>query len=142
MPKTSKNRRSYRELRRLQTYEERLEYLQIGARVGDVTFGSHRRLNQIFYTSPEWKAARDKVIIRDSGCDLGIADREIHDHIYIHHINPITEQEILDRSPTLFDPDNLICTSRRTHEAIHYGDKDLAIKLPTERTPNDMCPWR
>lgn len=134
--------RSYKELLQLETFEERYEYLKLNGVVAEDTFGSKRYLNQMLYSSPEWRSIRDTIIVRDSGCDLGIIDRPIHDKIYIHHINPITIDDILDGNPIVFDPNNLICVSHITHEAIHYGDSNLLPKDYVERTPNDTCLWR
>lgn len=134
--------RSYSELSKLRTFEERFDYLALHGMVGDVTFGFDRHLNQDFYRSKEWKSARRAVIIRDNGCDLGIPDREIVYRIYIHHINPITLEDVLKARPILFDPENLICVSHRTHEAIHYGDKSLLLLDEVTRKPNDTCPWK
>lgn len=134
--------RSYKELLQLETFEERYEYLKLNGVVAEDTFGSKRYLNQMLYSSPEWRSIRDTIIVRDSGCDLGIIDRPIHDKIYIHHINPITIDDILDGNPIVFDPNNLICVSHITHEAIHYGNSNLLPKDYVERTPNDTCLWR
>lgn len=134
--------RNYTELSNLKTFEERYEYLKIEGKVGEETFGSDRYLNQIFYKDPEWLEARDKVIIRDSGCDLGICDREIKGKILVHHMNPVTKEQILSRDPAIFDPEYLICTLKSTHDAIHYGDEKLLMKDPVERTKNDTCPWK
>lgn len=134
--------KSYDELISLKTFEERYEYLKTGNVVGEETFGSSRFLNQQFYKSKEWKKVRRDIIIRDNGCDLGCNDREIHGKIYVHHINPITSDDILNRDPCLFDSNNLICVSKLTHDAIHYGDSDLLITVPTERSANDTCPWK
>jgi hypothetical protein len=121
---------------------ERYKYLQIGGTVGADTFGFDRYLNQAFYKSEEWKSIRRHVIIRDCGCDLGIEGREIHERILIHHINPISEEDILDRSDLLLNPEYLISTSHRTHNAIHYGDDSILIDMPLERRKNDTCPWK
>lgn len=134
--------KSYSELIALPTFIERYRYLQLGGRVGEETFGFDRWLNQRFYKDPEWLSARDKVIIRDNGCDLGMEGHEIHGKILVHHINPITKEDILRRSRMLFDPENLICTIKNTHDAIHYGDESLLIVAPTIRSPNDTCPWK
>ena len=136
------NTKSYSELIKLETFEERFEYLKLNGRVGESTFGYDRYLNQLFYTTAEWKAARNLVIIRDNGCDLGIDDRIIGGRIFIHHIDPITKEDILNRHPKLFDPENLICVSKLTHDAIHYGDESLLIIAPIERTRYDTCPWK
>lgn len=134
--------RCYSELIKIPTFEERFEYLKINGQVGEETFGSHRYLNQRFYTSDEWFRIRNYVIMRDLGCDLGIPDREIHGRIYVHHMNPITIEDILEHSDRLVNPDFLICVSRETHLAIHYGDKSLLIPGLVERRPNDTCPWK
>lgn len=137
-----KMNRTYHELIILPSFEERFKYLQLNGSVGDFTFGSKRQLNQILYKKPEWLSVRDKVIIRDGGCDLGISDREIVGRMLVHHINPITIEDILDRNPKVFDMDNLITVSHMTHEAIHYSNENLLIKDPVERYKNDTCPWR
>lgn len=134
--------RSYSEMAKLKTFKERYEYLKLSSKVGEDTFGMERFLNQRFYGTPEWKAFRREVIIRDNGCDLGIEGREIGSRIEIHHINPITPEDIQNRSPCLMDPDNAICTSPMTHKAIHYGDISLLPSEPIERKPNDTCPWK
>ena len=134
--------KTYSELITLPTFEERYQYLRIGGRVGEETFGFDRYLNQIFYKSKEWLSIRDQVIARDNGCDLGIPGREIHRRILIHHMNPITVEDILNRSDFLLNPEYLICTVKNTHDAIHYGDENLLNKDPIERTKNDTCPWR
>ena len=134
--------RTYSELMTLSTYEDRFRYLKLDGSVGKDTFGFDRWLNQVFYRSPEWKRLRDEVIIRDQGCDLGILDREIFGRILIHHMNPISKEDILERTDLLLNPEYLICTSKRTHDAIHYGDEDLLIKDPVVRRPNDTCPWK
>lgn len=134
--------RTYTELITLPTFEERFEYLKLDGKVGVETFGSHRYLNQVLYRSPEWKHIRDKVILRDNGCDLGIDGRYISKYLHIHHINPITKQQVLDRDPALFDLNNLITVSYQTHQAIHYGDKSILILDPVERFANDVAPWR
>jgi hypothetical protein len=126
----------------LKTFEERYRYLRIHGEVGAETFGCDRYLNQVFYSSPEWKRFRRAIIIRDMGCDLGIEDREINGLIIIHHINPITIEDILQRRECLMDPENVICVSFNTHQAIHYGDENLLIQGPIERTMNDTCPWK
>lgn len=134
--------RTYSELITLPTFMERYKYLRIGGTVGTDTFGFDRYLNQAFYKSEEWKSIRRHVIIRDCGCDLGIEGHEIHERILIHHINPISEEDILDRSDFLLNPEYLISTSHRTHNAIHYGDDSILIDVPLERRKNDTCPWK
>lgn len=134
--------RTYSELITLPTFEERYRYLKLGGLVGKETFGYDRYLNQMLYNCSEWKERRRKAIIRDNGCDLGCEDFEIHGRILIHHINPITVEDVLKRNPKVFDLENLICTSHNTHNAIHYGDESLLIIGPIERTKNDTCPWK
>ena len=134
--------RTYSELITLPTFEERYEYLKIGGTVGEETFGFDRYLNQSFYKTKEWLRIRDHVIVRDQGCDLAMIDREIRGKILVHHMNPITKEEIVRRTKYLLDPEYLICTVKNTHDAIHYGDESLLIKAPIERQKNDTCPWR
>lgn len=134
--------RTYSELSKLNTFEERYRYLRLGGKVGEETFGSDRYANQIFYKSPEWKSLRDHVIIRDNGCDLGMAGHDIYGKILIHHMNPISIKDILERSELLLNPEYLICTVMSTHQAIHYGDESLLALVPVERKRNDTCPWR
>lgn len=134
--------RTYSELITLPTFEERFNYLKLKGQVGKDTFGFDRWLNQIFYRDQEWKSVRDYVIVRDNGCDLGVDGYEINGRILVHHMNPITKEDILERSKYLLDPEFLISTIHNTHNAIHYGDEDLLIKTPIERTKNDTCPWK
>lgn len=134
--------RTYSELIKLPTFEERFEYLRLDGVVGQDTFGFDRYLNQIFYRSQRWKSIRDQVIIRDCGCDLGVEGREIYSRILIHHMNPISIQDIEQESPYLLDPEYLITTVHNTHNAIHYGDASLLCTGPIIRTANDTCPWR
>ena len=134
--------RTYSELILLPTFEERFRYLKLSGIIGEDTFGHDRYLNQIFYTSDEWREVRRKVIIRDKGCDLGIWDREIQGLITVHHLNPITVDDIINRTEILLNPEYLICVSDMTHKAIHYGDESLLITVPIERRPNDTCPWK
>ena len=134
--------RTYSELITLPTFEERFEYLRLGGKVGAETFGFDRYLNQIFYKSDKWLSVRDKVIIRDNGCDLGIEGREIYGRILVHHMNPITIDDIVNYSSWILDPEYLITTVKNTHDAIHYSDENLLIKDPIERRKNDTCPWR
>lgn len=134
--------KTYSELITLPTFEERFEYLKLNGRVGQDTFGFDRYLNQMFYNTPEWKRFRDSIILRDNGCDLAIPDREIFGRIYIHHLNPLTKEDILNRAEVLFDPENVICMSFDTHNAVHFGDIDLLPRDPIVRTKNDTCPWR
>ena len=135
--------RTYTELSKLKTFEERYEYLKLEGNVGEDTFGFDRYINQKFYRSPEWKRVRDFVITRDSGCDLGIAGREILERkIIVHHMNPIKKDDIIYKSDYLLNPDYLICVSERTHNGIHYGNDYLYEEEVIERKPNDMCPWK
>lgn len=134
--------KSYSELIRIPSFEERFRYLKINGIVGEETFGCDRYLNQIFYKSEEWKRIRRRVIIRDNGCDLAWKEYEIKGIIIIHHINPITKEDILNKSSKLFDLENLICTSVNTHKAIHYGNEEMLPKKIVERTMNDTCPWK
>lgn len=134
--------KTYSELITIPTFEERYEYLSLQGRVGEETFGFDRWLNQVFYRTKEWKTVRDKVIVRDCGCDLAMFDREIQGRILVHHMNPILTRDIVNRTEFLLNPEYLICTSKNTHDAIHYGDSELLITMPIERSRNDTCPWR
>ena len=134
--------KTYSELSKLITFEERYNYLRLNGLVGKETFGFDRYLNQVFYKSSKWRSIRDFVIVRDNGCDLGIEGREIHGRIIIHHMNPITIQDITQQTEFLLDPEFLISTAHETHNAIHYGDMNLLIREPVERQRNDTCPWR
>lgn len=136
--------RTYSELITLPTFEERYEYLRIGGKVGEATFGFDRYLYESFLKSKEWLRLRDEVIIRDNGCDLGMEDREIkgQSQIYVHHMNPISKEDFLRRSEYLLNPEYLICCTYNTHAAIHYGDEGLLIKNPIKRSKNDTCPWK
>ena len=136
------NTKTYSELITITTFEERFEYLQLKGSVGKDTFGYDRYLNQILYNSPEWKKLRNQIIIRDNGCDLAFEGYDIHSHIMIHHLNPITVDDVVARSRKVFDPDNLVCVTHNTHNAIHYGDASLLVTGPIVRTKNDTCPWR
>lgn len=134
--------RTYSELIQLHTFEERYRYLRLRGAVGEETFGFDRVINQRFYSSLEWKRLRRDIIIRDSGCDLGVDDREIQGNIFIHHMNPILLNDILTASDLLLNPEYLICTSFETHNAIHYGDENLLVTAPIERSMHDTCPWK
>ena len=134
--------RSYRELRRIPTFEERFEYVRLGGVVGRETFGFERYLNQAFYHSNEWRRFRRDMIVRDNGCDLAIPDREIFDRIILHHLNAITMEDIENSADCLFDPDNVVCVSHSTSNAIHYGDASLLIRLPEERRKGDTRLWK
>ena len=134
--------RSYSEMLQYDTFEDRFNYLKLSGRVGDTTFGSNRTLNQVLYKDPEWRRTRDRIILRDGGCDLGMPGREIYGPISVHHINPITMEDVVNRAHKVFDPNNLICTSALTHNAIHYSDDSILPKDPIVRTRNDTCPWK
>lgn len=135
--------RCYSELITLPTHAERFNYLKLGGRVGADTFGFDRHINQYLYQrNPRWKKSRDLVIIRDNGCDLGVEGYEIHGKIIVHHMNPITLDDILKDRDWIYDPEFLISTIHSTHNAIHYGDENLLVKTPIERTLNDTCPWK
>lgn len=135
--------RTYSELMAIPTFMERFEYLQLNSRVGGETFGYDRYLNQRFYQSYDWRSIRNKIILRDNGCDLGMPGREIvGSKVFIHHMNPLELDDILEHSEYLFDPEYLITVSFSTHNAIHYGSKDLLIPDYIDRFPNDTCPWK
>lgn len=134
--------KTYSELIRLPTFEQRFDYLKLHGRIGEETFGFDRYIREKFLRSYEWKRIRDQIIIRDDGCDLALPDRGIFGEIIIHHMNPLTPDDIVHGSDFLFNPEYLICTSLLTHNAIHYGNKDSLILDPVERTPYDTCPWR
>lgn len=135
--------KSYSELMTIESYEDRINYLMIhGQNVGDRTFGDLRYLNQKFYSSQEYKTFADRVRIRDGGNDVGHPDHPINGHIYVHHINPITPEQLINHDPCLVDPENAISCSFFTHTAIHYACEDLIQKEPVERQPNDTCPWK
>lgn len=135
--------KTYSELILLPTFEERFDYLMLRGVVGEETFGFDRWLNQVFYKTKEWRSLRRQVILRDKGCDLGVEGCEIQGNIYVHHINPITKQDILDRSDLLLNPEYLISTSYDTHQAITYGNKVFVLtRTPAERYENDTCPWK
>jgi hypothetical protein len=136
------NFRSYSELSRFDTFEERFEYLNLTGKVGVETFGYDRFLNQDFYRSTLWKRARRDVIARDLGCDLGIEGFEIYDKVYVHHMNPMSPQDIESGDPSIIDPEYLISVTLKTHNAIHYGDISQVQPALVERFPNDMTPWR
>lgn len=134
--------RTFTELTQLSTFKERFEYLKLNGNVGADTFGFDRYLNQIFYRSKEWKSIRNKVIIRDNGCDLGLEGYDIYGQILIHHMNPISVDDIINRRDYILNSDFLICTSFQTHNAIHYSDLSQLAISPVERSQNDTCPWR
>lgn len=132
----------YSELKRLKTFEERYEYLRLGGLVGESTFGFERFLNQALYRSQQWRLLRNQIILRDDGCDLGVPGYDIHDKIIIHHMNPLTKEQLHEPDDSMFDPEFLICVSMNTHNAIHYGDASLLPRGPVVRKPNDTCPWK
>lgn len=134
--------RTYSELIKIPSFLERFRYLKLNGSVGVDTFGFDRYLNQTFYRSYEWKRLRNDIIVRDMGCDLGLEGYDIFDKILVHHMNPIGPDDIIHRSDYLLDPEFLICTSKLTHDAIHYGDEQILYQDPVIRTPGDTCPWR
>lgn len=135
--------RTYSELIQISTFIERFRYLQLGGQVGVETFGYDRYLNQILYRTAEWKRFRNEIIVRDNGCDLGCEGYDIvGQKILVHHINPISVEDVLLRDQKVFDPENVISTTLNTHNAIHYSDESLLVTEPIERKPNDTCPWR
>lgn len=134
--------KTYSELIKIESFEDRFKYVNLVGTIGETTFGGHRYLNQILYQTDKWKSTRREVILRDNGCDLAHKDYEIKGSIYIHHLNPITIDDILEERPCVFDLNNLVCTAFRTHNAIHYGTVELLPKDPINRTKNDTCPWR
>lgn len=138
---TTRNK-SYSELIQIPTYLERYRYLRIGGRVGKETFGYDRYLNQILYRTGEWKRFRRDIIVRDNGCDLACEGYTIYGNILVHHIDPITVDDVLRRDPKIFDPENVIATCLNTHNAIHYGDESLLVTDPIIRTKYDTCPWK
>lgn len=133
--------RSYRELRSLRTIEERFDYLTLKGEVGRSTFGFDRYINQQFYRSREWRQLRNHVIARDNGCDLGVDGFEIHDRIIIHHMNPMSPQDIIHEDGTILDPEYLISASHATHNAIHYGDAQLLPRVFRDRQSGDTKLW-
>ena len=135
--------KSYTELITFKTFEERFRYLRLNGRVAEETFGVQRWLNQVFYRTKEWKDFRREILIRDNMCDLGIEGRDIYNYALVHHINPITPKDILERRmDVLLNPENVITTIKRTHDAIHYGDETILVLEPADRKPNDTIPWR
>lgn len=134
--------KSYTELIQFPTFEERFRYLKLGGHVAEPTFGSKRYLNQRFYTSPEWRQLRSFIITRDMGCDLGVEGHDIFGRVYIHHINPLTVEELITSGDLGLLPEYLITTSFDTHQAIHYGSERMLVHDPVVRTENDTCPWK
>lgn len=137
-----KTMRTYSELITIPNFLDRFRYLKLDGVVGEETFGSERYLNQKFYHSAEWRNLRNRIIVRDMGCDLGVEGFELNQRVYIHHMNPISSKDILHRSDDIMNPEYLICCSYNTHQAIHYGDETLLTVLPVERFANDTCPWK
>ena len=133
---------TYRELIRIPSFRERYDYLKQSAIIGEKTFGDDRYLNQRFYTSTEWRRFRSKIITRDCGNDMAHSDFPIGGLIIVHHINPLTLEEVEEGSPSLFDPENVVCVSKATHDAIHYGTADILPPELIERRPFDTVPWR
>ena len=134
--------RTYSELITIPTFIERYRYLKLGGSVGKETFGFDRYLNQTLYRSPEWKRFRRDMILRDNGMDLACDEYEIVGKVLVHHIDPLTIQDVIRRDPKIFDSENVVCVSMNTHNAIHYGDESLLMIEPVVRTKNDTCPWR
>jgi hypothetical protein len=132
----------YSDLRRLRTFEERYAYLRLTGSVGESTFGYDRIFNQQFYMSREWRRARDEVLIRDNGCDLGIPGREIQDRVLVHHMNPLKPEDLAQGRFEIIDPEFLICTEHATHNAIHFGDESKLRLTPEPRRPGDTSLWR
>jgi hypothetical protein len=133
--------RTYSELRRLPTFDERFDYLVLRGEVGVTTFGFDRWINQRFYQSRQWQYVRDHVVFRDGACDLGIPGYEIHAQLLVHHLNPVTAEALQHGEEWILDPEYLITTTHRTHNAIHYGDASLVRRLPVERRPGDTKLW-
>lgn len=134
--------RCYSDLIQLKTFPERFSYLKIHGKVGEDTFGYDRYVNQALYKSKRWERTRHNIIIRDNGCDLGIEGRELDNYIIVHHMNPLTLEDIEEERDVVFNPEYLICCSSRTHKAIHFGDEELLQRDPVIRRPYDTCPWR
>ena len=134
--------RTYEELITLPTFEMRFKYLSLKAPIGYTTFGFDRYINQAFYHSNEWISFKNKLIIRDNGCDLCFPGRDIYGFIHVHHLNPLTVEDFKSGSKKLFDPNNLVCVSLATHNAIHYGSIDSLPTQLIDRQPNDTCPWK
>ena len=135
--------KTYSDLIQIPSYIERYRYLKLGGKAGEITFGNERYLNQILYKSPEWKSFRRQIILRDNGCDLGFEGYDIYGPIIIHHLNPITVEDVVNRNECVFDEENVISVSKKTHNAIHYGSEELLlVDEVIERTPNDTTLWR
>lgn len=132
----------YSELIQIPSFEERFEYLKLGGAIGEFTFNGRRQLNQVLYNSPEWRSFRREIAIRDNGCDLAHPDHKASGRLIIHHINPLTIEDILDRRPCVFDKENVVLVTHNTHEGIHYSNADILFSEPVERREGDTCPWR
>ena len=138
-----KNTKTYSELSSIDSYEERFNYLKCNSGIGIDTFGYDRYLNQAFYSSKEWKDFRHRIIVRDNGCDMGHPEHPISRAITIHHLNPITKEDVVNRSPCLFDPENVVCVSDLTHKLIHYGNQNGVKEINiNNRSKDDTCPWK
>lgn len=133
--------KTYSEMITFKTLEQRFRYLSLGGQVGDITFGFDRWMNQQFYRSAEWRHIRDQIVARDYGCDLGIEGHDIHERLQIHHMNPMTVEDLKDGNPDIIDPEFLITVRHRTHNAIHFGDESLLPKPPVIRKPGDTRLW-
>lgn len=133
--------KTFTELKKIKSFEDRYRYLRLNGVVGKNTFGFDRYLNQTLYTSHRWIKVRDSIIIRDNGCDLGVIGYEIFGKIIVHHMNPISIEDIENESNCIFNPEFLICVSHKTHLAIHYGDEKILPEIPIIRRPGDTCPW-
>lgn len=134
--------KTYSELISLSTFEDRFNYLRLNGKVGRDTFGIDRYLNQVLYVSPEWRQFRNQIVLRDNGCDLRLEGYEIFGQIIVHHIDPITVDDVVNRSEKLFDPNNVVCVSLDTHNGIHYGTDTFIHRVPKDRSPMDTCPWK
>lgn len=134
--------KTYSKLIEIESFEDRFDYLKLDGLVGSETFGHDRYMNQVLYESSDWRKFRRDIIVRDGSCDLAHSDHLLDKYIIIHHINPLTIKDIENRSSMIFDPENVVCVSRRTHNAIHYGDKEQLLKDPVERVKGDTCPWK
>lgn len=137
-----KRRRTYSELIKRKTFEDRFEYLNLRGSIGCRTFGGDRHINQMLYQSSEWQSFRHEIIVRDRGCDLAVVGREIYGPIHIHHIEPITKEMIANNDPLVFDPENVVCVTPMTHKAIHYGSYESTVHDYEPRRPNDTTLWK
>lgn len=140
--KTITKKRTYSELILLPTFEERFKYCSLSGVIGVETFGGHRWLNQVLYTSNDWKAFARDIAIRDNGCEFALPGFEVYKYGTVHHLNPITKEDVINRAPCVFDPDNVVFVSSQTHKFLHYGSDQPPIMEPVIRKPNDTSPWR